>query len=515
MIRLYNTLSRQKEDFNPLKLNEVRMYVCGPTVYDVCHLGHARSFIAFDVIRRWFIYKGYKVTYVQNITDIDDKMINRAQELNMAVKELAEEQIQGFFRDLDALNIMRADVHPKATDHIKEMIELIQILEKKGLAYNVEGDVYFDVLKYAALNPKNYGQLSNLNLEQAIEEAKEKDHDPKKINPIDFALWKAQKPGEPAWETPWGKGRPGWHIECSAMSLRYLGNLEFDKIVSKAQEGKLDVKEGSFDIHGGGRDLTFPHHENEIAQSDGALDKQVVKYWMHNGFLTLNKEKMSKSLGNFFTIQDILKHYPAKVVRYFLATTHYRSTIDFSDEQLESARKSLARLEDTLELVNNAVKGVIRSDKSLEDSEELLKELVSSKEEEKLLEMFSKAHISFGNAMDDDFNAPQAIAALFELSKELNPLLRSEEKIRPQFLEHALLIFLKLGWVLGLFEDFGRSEDEDSLVVNSLMDLILEIRQNARSKKDWTTADKIRDRLKELGFVIEDISKEKSVWKRA
>ncbi|MFX1533840.1 MAG: cysteine--tRNA ligase, partial [Promethearchaeota archaeon] len=495
MIRLYNTLSRQKEDFIPLKPNEVRMYVCGPTVYDVCHLGHARSFIAFDVIRRWFIYKGYKVTYIQNITDIDDKMINRAKELNVAVKELAEEQIKGFFRDLDALNIMRADVHPKATDHIKEMIELIQILEKKGLAYNVEGDVYFDVLRFVDQDPKNYGQLSNLNLEKAIEEAQEKDHDPKKKNPIDFALWKAQKSGEPYWETPWGRGRPGWHIECSAMGRKYLGD--------------------QFDIHGGGRDLIFPHHENEIAQSDSALEKQAVKYWMHNGFLNINKEKMSKSLGNFFTIQDILTHYPAKVVRYFLATTHYRSTIDFSDEQLESARKSLARLEDTLELIKNAVKGVIRSDKSLEDSEELLKELVSSKEEEKLLEMCSKAHISFGNAMDDDFNAPQAIAVLFELSKELNPLLRSEEKIRPQFLEHALLIFLKLGWVLGLFEDFGRSEDEDSLVVNSLMDLILEIRQNARAKKDWTTADKIRDRLKELGFVIEDISKEKSVWKRA
>ncbi|MFX1250281.1 MAG: cysteine--tRNA ligase [Promethearchaeota archaeon] len=500
MIRLYNTLSKQKEDFIPLKPNEVRMYVCGPTVYDVCHLGHARSFIAFDVIRRWFIYKGYKVTYVQNITDIDDKMINRAQELNMSVKELAEQQIKGFFRDLDALNIMRADVHPKATDHIKEMIELIQILEKKGLAYNVEGDVYFDVLKYAAQDPKNYGQLSNLNLEQAVEEAQEKDHDPKKKNAVDFALWKAKKPGEPAWETPWGEGRPGWHLECSAMAWKYLGNKNRDE---------------RFEIHAGGRDLVFPHHENEIAQSNGAFGKQVVKYWMHNGFLTLNKEKMSKSLGNFFTIQDILKHYPAKVVRYFLATTHYRSTVDFSEEQLKSAEKSLARFEDAIEFLKNAVGGVTVSKEPLESLEGQLSTLDASESEEKLLDACKEVRVDFEQAMDDDFNAPQAIAALFELLRKINPLIRGEEPIKKEFLNHGLQIFLKLGWTLGLFQDFVKTQDEDMSLVNALMDLILEVRQDARAKKDWTTADKIRDRLGELGVVIEDISKEKSVWKRA
>ncbi|MFX0093527.1 MAG: cysteine--tRNA ligase [Candidatus Hodarchaeota archaeon] len=508
MLRLYNTLSGQKEEFVPLKHNEVRMYVCGPTVYDACHLGHARSFIAFDVIRRWFIYKGYKMTYVQNITDIDDKIINRANERGITAKELAEEQTKNYFRDLDALGVMRADIHPKATEHIQEMIKLIQILEKKGLAYNVEGDVYFDVLKYVAEDPKNYGQLSNLNLEKAIEEAQEKDHDPKKKNPIDFALWKSKKPGEPAWKTPWEiDGRPGWHIECSAMNFKYLTDFSF-KGENKGVIG--------FDVHGGGRDLVFPHHENEIAQSDAALGSQTVKYWMHNGFLTLDKEKMSKSLGNFFTIQDILKHYPAKVIRYFLATTHYRSSVDFSEEQLKSAETSLTRFEDVLKLLKTIGGGGSKvSDQPLGTLEDSLDRLDLTETETKLVKMYKKVRLDFEHAMDDDFNAPQGTAALFELLKEINPVIRGEEPIKQEVLNHGFQMFLKLGWVLGLFQEFTASPEEDSSFVNDLMDLILEIRQNARTKKDWATADRIRDRLKELGVIIEDVSKEKSIWKKS
>ncbi|MGI6451101.1 MAG: cysteine--tRNA ligase [Desulfitobacteriia bacterium] len=464
-VKLYNTLTRRKEEFVPREQGKVAIYACGPTTYNYFHLGNARMLVVFDMVRRYFQYKGYAVTYVQNFTDVDDKIINRAAEEGCDPLALARKYIDEYFKDAQALNILPADVHPKATEHIPEMIEIIKKLEEKGLAYNEDGDVYFAVAKFPG-----YGKLSGRSLED-MQAGARVDIDERKRNPMDFALWKKAKEGEPYWESPWGKGRPGWHIECSAMSLKYLGP--------------------GFDIHGGGGDLVFPHHENEIAQSEGALDGQkLARYWMHNAFITVNQEKMSKSLGNFFLVRDVVQKFPGEVVRFYLLGTHYRSPLDFDDEKLVMASKGLERLKNSVRLTQEALSKVLPEEEP--------------QVEDELVRAAQRAREEFEEAMDDDFNSAQAYAALFELAKELNTYLTKEIK-QAYSLTEALNTITELAGVLGfdLAEEKADAQAESGKL-NEVMELLLEIRQNARQKKDWATADLIRDRVKEIGIVIED-----------
>jgi cysteinyl-tRNA synthetase len=464
-VKLYNTLTRRKEEFVPREQGRVAIYACGPTTYNYFHLGNARMLVVFDMVRRYFQYKGYAVTYVQNFTDVDDKIINRAAEEGCDPLALARKYIDEYFKDAQALNILPADVHPKATEHIPEMIEIIKKLEEKGLAYNEDGDVYFAVAKFPG-----YGKLSGRSLED-MQAGARVDIDERKRNPMDFALWKKAKEGEPYWESPWGKGRPGWHIECSAMSLKYLGP--------------------GFDIHGGGGDLVFPHHENEIAQSEGALDGQkLARYWMHNAFITVNQEKMSKSLGNFFLVRDVVQKFPGEVVRFYLLGTHYRSPLDFDDEKLVMASKGLERLKNSVRLTQEALSKVLPEEEP--------------QVEDELVRAAQRAREEFEEAMDDDFNSAQAYAALFELAKELNTYLTKEIK-QAYSLTEALNTITELARVLGfdLAEEKADAQAESGKL-NEVMELLLEIRQNARQKKDWATADLIRDRVKEIGIVIED-----------
>lgn len=464
-IKLFNTLTRKKEEFVPREPGKASIYACGPTTYNYFHLGNARMLVVFDMIRRYLIYKGYDVTYVQNFTDVDDKIINRAAEEGCDPLKLAQKYIDEYFKDAKALNIMPATVHPRATEHINEMIEMIRKLEEKGLAYNVEGDVYFAVEKF-----DGYGKLSGRSLED-MQAGARVDIDEKKRNPMDFALWKKAKPGEPAWPSPWGEGRPGWHIECSAMSLKYLGP--------------------GFDIHGGGGDLIFPHHENEIAQSEGYLDgQQFARYWMHNAFITVNQEKMSKSLGNFFLVREVLEKFPGDVIRFYLLGTHYRSPLDFDDEKLVMASRGLERLKTSIRLAREALNRVQpEEDPPVDDI---------------LARAAEEARKAFEEAMDDDFNSAQAYASLFELAREINSYLAGE-KISTYGLTRACNTLLELAGVLGFdLEAENEAKNEDSGKLSKVMELVLEIRANARKNKDWTTADLIRDRLKEIGIVIED-----------
>lgn len=464
-IKLYNTLIRRKEEFVSREPGKASIYACGPTTYNYFHLGNARMLVVFDMIRRYLIYKGYEVTFVQNFTDVDDKIIKRASEENCDPLKLAQKYIEEYFVDAKALNILPADIHPKATEHINEMIGIIQKLEEKGLAYNTEGDVYFAVNKFPG-----YGKLSGRTLED-MQAGARVDIDEKKRNPMDFALWKKAKEGEPHWTSPWGEGRPGWHIECSAMALKYLGP--------------------GFDIHGGGGDLVFPHHENEIAQSEGCLDgQQFAKYWMHNAFITINQEKMSKSLGNFFLVRDVVEKFPGEVIRFYLLGTHYRSPLDFDDEKLVMASKGLDRLKNSIRLAQEAL------DKVLPDEE--------PQTEDELLKASHKARLDFEEAMNDDFNSAQAYAALFELAKELNTYLTKESR-QPYSITEACNTLTELAGVLGFNLEAEEEEaGEEAGKLAQVMELVLEIRQNARKNKDWATADLIRDRVKEIGIVIED-----------
>lgn len=464
-VRLFNSLTRKKEEFSPREPGKASIYACGPTTYNYFHLGNARMLVVFDMIRRYLIYKGYDVTYIQNFTDVDDKIISKAAEEGCDPMELAEKYIREYFQDAELLNILPATVHPKATEHIPEMIEIIQKLERKGLAYSINGDVYFGVDQY-----EGYGKLSGRTLEDMKAGARV-EVDDKKKNPMDFALWKSSKAGEPSWTSPWGQGRPGWHIECSAMALKYLGP--------------------GFDIHGGGGDLVFPHHENEIAQSEGCLDNQVfAKYWMHNAFITINQEKMSKSLGNFFLVREVSEKFPGDVIRFYLLGTHYRSPLDFDDEKLVMASKGLDRLKNSMRLAAEALAKV------LADEEPQV--------EDELVEASSVARRAFEQAMDDDFNSAHAYAALFELAKEINTYL-AKDNIRPYPLTEAYNTLNELVGVLGFdLEVEAVVRDGDNGKLQQVMDLVLEIRMNARKNKDWTTADLIRDRMKEIGIVIED-----------
>ncbi len=480
-LRVYNTLTKQKEGFVPLEPGKVKMYVCGVTPYNHPHIGNARPFITWDVIKRYLEYSGYKVTHVQNFTDVDDKIIKAANKEGVSWDAIAARYIQGYFEVMDRLHVRRADVYPTVSGHMAEIIAMVETLIENGFAYVVDGDVYYQVESFSG-----YGKLSGRNLEDMKAGARV-EVDTRKKHPMDFALWKSAKPGEPAWESPWGAGRPGWHIECSAMSKKYLGH--------------------SFDFHGGGSDLIFPHHENEIAQSEAAagVEEPFVRYWLHNGFITVNEEKMSKSLDNFFLVKDILAHYPAEVLRYFIVATHYRSPLDFSDERLTEAARSLDRLRTAVENLRQmeSMAGGGRTPAG-----------------DKLRESAIQAKRSFVEAMDDDFNTALAVSVLFGLAKEINiyqsGVVAGTEIPDVDALRQAKEAYYSVMDILGILvaEREGRGKEEEGAgVVEGLMELIIALRQDARQKKDWPTADKIRDSLAALGIVIED-SAQGSRWKQ-
>ncbi len=470
MLKIYNTATARKEEFRPLNEKLIKIYVCGPTVYDYCHIGHARAGVAFDVIRKYLEWRfpNIRVEYITNFTDIDDKMINRANKEGVTIFELADRFIKQYFKDFDALNIERATYYPRATDHIQDMIRFIQELMKKGIAYEVEGDVYFDILKFP-----NYGKLSHKILEEL--QSNEEGVDSKKRNPQDFVLWKGRKENEPYWDSPWGPGRPGWHIECSTMSMKYLGE--------------------TFDIHGGGLDLIFPHHENEIAQSEALTEKTFVNVWLHNGFINISGEKMSKSLGNFFTIEEILGKYDPIVLRFFLISTHYRSPIDFNETQLIQAQQGYNKFRLALSISRQGIH-------NSKISSELNKELETLIENTKLY---------FIDAMDDDFSTPRALASINTLIKYLNGLASNEETVSSDLIIRAHDLLMELGYILGLVRNPKPSDEED--LIEFLMKIILELRRDARVKKQYEISDIIRDKLQEFGIKILDYSKN-SIWTR-
>jgi cysteinyl-tRNA synthetase len=480
-VRAYNTMTKKKEELIPLHEGRIGMYACGVTVYDLCHIGHARSAVVFDVIYRYLRYKGYKVTYVRNFTDVDDKIIKRAQEEGVGFEEIATRYIKEFYDDMGALGLLSPTVEPKATEHIAEMIALVQRLMEKGHAYQADGDVYYAVESFP-----EYGKLSKRTLDE-MQAGARVEVDERKRNPLDFALWKAAKPGEPSWAAPWGEGRPGWHIECSAMSQKYLGD--------------------TLDIHGGGKDLIFPHHENEIAQAEGATGRPFVRFWLHNGFVNIEKEKMSKSLGNFLTIKEILKEHHPEVVRLFLLSRHYRSPIDYSTQGMEEARGNLERFYQTLAGIDD----IIAQEKASEPVSEGL-----SPEEMAVYRRVEEFTNRFEEAMDDDFNTAVALAALFELAHDLNRLLQNPTPNAPQILHKGREAFAVAGEVLGIFQENPRVflEKERQRMIQALttitpeeIDKLIAEREEARNKKNWARADEIRDQLASQGIVLEDTSK--------
>ena len=452
-MQIYNTMTRKKEDLVPVQPGRISMYACGPTVYNFFHIGNARPFIVFDTLRRYLQYRGYQVTFVQNFTDIDDKMIRRANEEGITVKELAERFIKEYYQDADALGIGRADVNPRATEHIAEIIKLVETLIEKGHAYATpEGDVYFSVRSYP-----EYGKLSGQSIDD-LESGARIDPTEQKRDPLDFALWKAQKPDEPAWESPWGMGRPGWHIECSAMSMTILGD--------------------TFDIHGGGQDLVFPHHENEIAQSEAATGKPFANFWMHNGYINVNNQKMSKSLNNFFTVRDISQEFDLEAVRLFMLSAQYRTPVNFSRELIEQATAALTRLRTAKERLEEAQFGP----ETAEDAA-FLKELAGYKD-------------SFCAAMDDDLNTADALGVLFEMVRACNTFVT--EPRGKEAVEAARKQLIELTGVLGLLTQKKEEEFPEEALT------LLEQRQAARAAKDWARSDAIRDTLKAMGYAVED-----------
>lgn len=457
-MKLYNTLTRKKEEFVPVNKDEVNMYVCGPTVYNFIHIGNARPAIIFDTLRRYLEYIGYKVNYVQNFTDIDDKIINKAKEDNVTSKEVSDKYIEEYFVDAKGLGIKEATVHPRVSECINDIIDLIKDLEKNGFAYNVDGNVYYRVSKF-----KDYGKLSKKPIDELISGARVEVSDEKE-SPLDFALWKKQKEeSEIAFDSPWGKGRPGWHIECSAMSRKYLGE--------------------TIDIHGGGEDLIFPHHENEIAQSEGANGKEYVHYFIHNGYININNEKMSKSKGNFFTVRDISKEFDLEVVRLFMLSAHYKTPVNFSFEILKQTESALNRLYNTRDNLIYILDKASQSDMNEDE-----KEFVSS---------LSKYREEFKKAMEDDINTANAISTVFELSKDINTNI--DENSSKEAIQCAYDIYMELNNVLGLL---SRREEKD-ILEDEIINLI-EKRQEARKNKDFALADKIRDDLLDRGIVLED-----------
>ncbi|WP_438450307.1 cysteine--tRNA ligase [Lactobacillus kitasatonis] len=464
-MKVYNTLTRKKEEFKPLVPGQISMYVCGPTVYNYIHIGNARSSIAFDTIRRYLEYKGYKVKYVSNFTDVDDKMINEARAEGTTVPKLAEKFINAFLEDTTALNIEPATLHPRATHEIKDIINFVKALIDKGYAYEVDGDVYYRARKF-----KHYGELSDQNIEQLEEGASEHINDEeqnRKEDSIDFALWKAQKePDEIAWDSPWGKGRPGWHIECSVMSTKYLGD--------------------TIDIHGGGQDLEFPHHENEIAQSEAKTGKKFVNYWLHNGFVTVGKdqEKMSKSLHNFVTVHDILKEVDPQVLRFFMASVQYRRQINYSEENLKQAATILDRFKNTLTNINYRL-----NDDTVSENDPNLAKAIEETEQK------------FVTAMDDDFNVQNALTAIYDLLPVVNANANSEKADKK-----TLELFEKklAAWLLVFGVDTEKLCAQSAGSNDDEIEELVKQRDEARANKDWATSDKLRDQLKEMGITIQD-----------
>ncbi|MBY6224763.1 cysteine--tRNA ligase [Ferrimonas balearica] len=450
MLQIFNTLTRQKEAFKPIQPGKVGMYVCGVTIYDYCHIGHARTYVAFDTMVRYLRSQGLDVTYVRNITDVDDKIIRRAAENNESCEALVARFTEAMYQDFDALNLLRPDIEPTVTGHMAEIIDIIQTLVNKGHAYVTDaGDVWFEVKTF-----DDYGKLSRQDLEQ-LQSGARVEVDESKRNPMDFALWKSAKPGEPSWTSPWGEGRPGWHIECSAMNGKHLGKV--------------------FDIHGGGSDLMFPHHENEVAQSCCAHDTNYVNYWVHSGMVQVNKEKMSKSLNNFFTIREVLKQYQAESVRYFLLSSHYRSQLNYSEENLNQAHAALERL-------YTALRGVTPATELNLDNDHVVR---------------------FQAAMNDDFNTAEALPVLFDLARELN--ITKEDGESEQAAQLAGLM-RHLGGVMGLLEQApeaflqGGGDDDEVAKIEGL----IKARNDARASKDWAAADAARDELTAMGIVLED-----------
>ena len=456
MIKVYNTLNKKKEEFIPLTPGEVKMYVCGPTVYNFFHIGNGRTFIVFDTIRRYFEYRGFKVDFVQNFTDIDDKMIKKANKEGTTVKKIGDTYIKEYYQDADALNIERATVNPRATEFIGEIIKFVKGLVDKGYAYEVDGDVYFSTKKF-----EGYGKLSGQNIED-LQSGARISVDERKKDPMDFAIWKAQKPGEPAWNSPWGMGRPGWHIECSCMAKKLLGE--------------------TIDIHAGGSDLKFPHHENEIAQSEALTGEPFARYWLHSAFVNVNNEKMSKSLNNFFTAREILERYDADVIRFLMLSAHYRQQLNFSEDLLESAKASVERIYNAIGNLENLIDEVSREE--------------MNEEEKAYLESLNKYKEKYIEKMDDDFNTADAITAIFDLIKDTNTNITIDSS--KELAKKALELIRELGAPLGMFQKSTKGNLEEEI------EALIAKRQQARKDRDFALADKIRDELKDRGIVLED-----------
>lgn len=456
-MKVYNTMTGKKEEFIPIDDKEIKIYVCGPTVYNYFHIGNARPFVVFDTLRRYLEFTGKNVKFVQNFTDVDDKIINRAKEEGLTAGEVSEKYIEEYFKDAKALNVKKATVHPKVTQTIDDIIAFVKTLIDKGYAYEIDGDVYYSTRKF-----DEYGKLSNQDIEE-LEAGARINIEEKKKDPMDFALWKARKEdSEIAWESPWGMGRPGWHIECSTMAKKYLGD--------------------TIDIHAGGQDLSFPHHENEIAQSEACNGATFANYWMHNGYITINNEKMSKSKGNFFTVRDILNEYDGEVIRFFLLSGHYRNPINFSDLLMEQAKAGLERitnLRDNLKYLAGLKKGEFTA------------------QEKEFLDSLSKYQDEFVAAMEDDLNTADAITAIFEMVTAINTYIRND--CSSAFAEEALNVLLKFSNVLGLLEADSKEEEISDEIKN-----LIEERQNARKEKNFARADEIRDLLKEKGITLKD-----------
>ncbi len=453
-MKLYNTLTRQKEEFKEIKPGTVTMYACGPTVYNLFHIGNARPFITFDLLRRYFEYRGKKVRFVQNFTDIDDKMINKAGEQGITVKELGEKYIDEYFTDAKGLGVRAATIHPKATDCIGDIIDLVASLVEKGYAYEVDGDVYYRTKRF-----EGYGKLSHLPLDE-LESGARIGVDDRKEDPMDFALWKAQKPGEPAWQSPWGMGRPGWHIECSAMAGKYLGK--------------------TIDIHCGGVDLVFPHHENEIAQSEAANGQPFANYWIHNGHINVDNRKMSKSAGNFFTVRDAAAAYGYETIRFFMLTSHYRSPINYSADALEGAGAGLERLYTARDNLRYEIKN----------------SKIAKLQPDEDMATFESFKERFCERMDDDLNTADAISVLFDFAKQINITLETPHSAA--FLSSVLALYEELTGVMGIL-----SEEREVEVSDQIKELV-QARSEARAAKDWAKADEIRDQLSAMGVIVED-----------
>ena len=465
-MKIFNTMTRSKEEFKPLEEGKVKMYVCGPTVYNYIHVGNARPFIIFDTLRRYLEYRGYEVTYVQNFTDVDDKIIKRGHEENIPPEEVAKKYIEEYFVDADGLGIKRATVHPQVTNNIEEIIEFVKELEDKGYAYAVNGDVYFDTQKF-----KDYGKLSGIKQDE-LEAGSRIEVNDQKRHPMDFVLWKAKKEGEPGWMSPWGEGRPGWHIECSVMSRRYLGD--------------------TIDIHAGGQDLKFPHHENEIAQSEARSGKTFSNYWMHNEYININNEKMSKSKGNFFTVRDISKLYDLEIVRFFMLSTHYRNPINFSDEILNQSKAGLERLYNAKERLEFIIS-------KLSDNAENAEEL-------KLEEELNSFRQRFIEAMDDDLNTADALSIVFELARFMNS--NVNENSTKEFAKKVLDEFNELTSVLNVV---NKKQDD---MLDEEIEILIQKRTEAKKNRDFKLADEIRDELLEKGIILED-TRQGVKWRRA